>query len=296
MTAETSQTLDRGLRVLKLLADTDHGLTVTELAAKLGVNRTVVYRLLATLEQHALVRRDLGGRARVGLGVLRLAHQVHPLLREAALPALRSLAEDIGATAHLTLVDGTRGAGRRRGRADLDRLPRGLPHRLPAPAGPGRGGPGDPGRPRHAADTGREPLGALRGRPPSGHAPEDGREGGQEPRTTTGGRQWCGRHRARSPRALATDQVRVRAHHGELEAGASGAAAPLLGVPGVEGSVGVVMLCGRVPERVGPRVVRRHGGRTRCADGPRPRCRSTGSRAASGGPARSGWAGPGRVK
>ncbi|SCD86135.1 IclR helix-turn-helix domain-containing protein, partial [Streptomyces sp. DvalAA-14] len=107
MTAETSQTLDRGLRVLKLLADTDHGLTVTELAAKLGVNRTVVYRLLATLEQHSLVRRDLGGRARVGLGVLGLAHQVHPLLREAALPALRSLAEDIGATAHLTLVDGT---------------------------------------------------------------------------------------------------------------------------------------------------------------------------------------------
>ncbi|MFE4399493.1 helix-turn-helix domain-containing protein, partial [Kitasatospora sp. NPDC056808] len=42
MTAETSQTLDRGLRVLKLLADTDHGLTVTELSNKLGVNRTVV--------------------------------------------------------------------------------------------------------------------------------------------------------------------------------------------------------------------------------------------------------------
>ncbi|QUW91639.1 HTH-type transcriptional regulator KipR [Streptomyces sp. V17-9] len=106
MTAETSQTLDRGLRVLKLLADTDHGLTVTELSHKLGVNRTVVYRLLATLEQHALVRRDLGGRARVGLGVLGLGRQVHPLVREAAMPALRALAEDIGATAHLTLVDG----------------------------------------------------------------------------------------------------------------------------------------------------------------------------------------------
>jgi DNA-binding IclR family transcriptional regulator len=104
--AETSQTLDRGLKVLKLLADTDHGLTVTELATRLGVNRTVVYRLLATLEQHTLVRRDLGGRARVGLGVLGLTHQVHPLLREAALPGLRSLAEDTGATAHLTVVDG----------------------------------------------------------------------------------------------------------------------------------------------------------------------------------------------
>ena len=42
--------------------------------------------------------------------------------------------------------------------------------------------------------------------------------------------------------------------HGELEAGASGAAAPLLGVTGVEGSVGVVMLTDTVPERVCPRV------------------------------------------
>lgn len=106
MTAETSQTLDRGVRVLKLLADSECGLTVTELAARLAVNRTVVYRLLATLEQHGLVRRDIGGRARIGLGVLRLAHRVHPLLREAALPSLRRLAEDLGATAHLTMVDG----------------------------------------------------------------------------------------------------------------------------------------------------------------------------------------------
>jgi hypothetical protein len=54
---------------------------------------------------------------------------------------------------------------------------------------------------------------------------------------------------------LATDRVRYVLTHGELEAGASGAAAPLLGVPGVEGSVGVVMLAEAVPERVGPRVV-----------------------------------------
>ena len=65
------------------------------------------YRANSMQEALDLVRRDLGGRARVGLGVLGLAHQVHPLLREAALPALRSLAEEIGATAHLTLVDGS---------------------------------------------------------------------------------------------------------------------------------------------------------------------------------------------
>ncbi|KES07173.1 IclR family transcriptional regulator [Streptomyces toyocaensis] len=201
MTAETSQTLDRGLRVLKLLADTDHGLTVTELSHKLGVNRTVVYRLLATLEQHALVRRDLGGRARVGLGVLRLGRQVHPLVREAAMPALRSLAEDIGATAHLTLVDGAEAL------AVAVVEPSWTDYHVAYRAGF-----------RHPLDRGA-----------AGKAILSARQGAGEPGYTL--------------------------TRGELEAGACGAAAPLLGVTGVEGSVGVVMLADVVPERVGTRVM-----------------------------------------
>ena len=46
---------------------------------------------------------------RLGLGVLRLARRVQPLLREAAIPALRRLAEDLGATAHLTVAEGPEG-------------------------------------------------------------------------------------------------------------------------------------------------------------------------------------------
>ncbi len=106
MTAETSQTLDRGLRVLRVLADTPSGLTVTALAASIGVNRTVVYRLVATLEQHGLARRDASGRLHVGLGVLALARGLHPVLRELATPVLRDLAEEVGSTAHLTVADG----------------------------------------------------------------------------------------------------------------------------------------------------------------------------------------------
>ncbi|WP_016908430.1 IclR family transcriptional regulator [Streptomyces xiaopingdaonensis] len=204
MTAETSQTLDRGLRVLKLLADTDHGLTVTELSGKLGVNRTVVYRLLATLEQHALVRRDLGGRARVGLGVLRLGRQVHPLVREAALPALRELAEDIGATAHLTLVDGTEAL------AVAVVEPSWTDYHVAYRTGF-----------RHPLQRGAAGRAILAGRGP-----------GDDP-----------------------DRQFVLTH-GELEAGASGAAAPVRGVGGIEGSVGVVMLSEAVSEEIGERVVR----------------------------------------
>ncbi len=106
MAAETSQTLDRGLRVLSVLARSTSGFTVTDLAAEMGVNRTVLYRLVATLEQHNLVRRDAQGRLHAGLGVLALARGVHPVLRDLALPVLRRLAEEVGATAHLTLADG----------------------------------------------------------------------------------------------------------------------------------------------------------------------------------------------
>jgi DNA-binding IclR family transcriptional regulator len=103
---ETSRALDRGLRTLTLLAATPGGFTVTELAAALGTSRPALYRLLATLGQHGMARRAADGRVRLGLGVLQLAQGVQPLLRDAALPVLRDLAEEVGATAHLTVVDG----------------------------------------------------------------------------------------------------------------------------------------------------------------------------------------------
>ena len=103
---ETSQTLDRGIRVLTALADATSGLTVAQLAERVGAPRTAGYRLVATLEAHGLARRDPDGRVHLGVGVLRLAARVHPLLREAATPPLRRLAEAVGATAHLTVAEG----------------------------------------------------------------------------------------------------------------------------------------------------------------------------------------------
>src|SRR5688500_2061989 len=43
---------------------------------------------------------------RLGAGVLQLARRAQPLIAEAARPALRRLAEDVGATAHLTVAEG----------------------------------------------------------------------------------------------------------------------------------------------------------------------------------------------
>jgi DNA-binding IclR family transcriptional regulator len=103
---ETAQTLDRGLRLLHLVADSPAGLTMTEAATALGVGRAVVYRLVATLTEHGMIRRDRAGRLRLGAGLLHLARRAQPLVADAALPALRRLAETVGATAHLTIADG----------------------------------------------------------------------------------------------------------------------------------------------------------------------------------------------
>ncbi|WP_338091267.1 IclR family transcriptional regulator [Planosporangium flavigriseum] len=106
MSSETAQTLDRGLRLLQLVAEAPAGLTVTEAAAHLGVSRAVVYRLATTLGEHGMIRRDSAGRLRLGAGVLHLARRAQPLVADAALPALRRLAEQVGATAHLTVAEG----------------------------------------------------------------------------------------------------------------------------------------------------------------------------------------------
>jgi DNA-binding IclR family transcriptional regulator len=106
---ETAQTLDRGLRLLHLVAETPAGVSVTQAATHLGVGRAVIYRLASTLAEHALLRRDRAGRLRLGIGVLQLARRAQPLLAEAARPALRRLAEEVGATAHLTVADGAEG-------------------------------------------------------------------------------------------------------------------------------------------------------------------------------------------
>ncbi|MFV2099571.1 IclR family transcriptional regulator [Micromonospora sp. LOL_024] len=106
---EASQTLDRGLRLLRLVAEAPGGLTVTEAANRLGIGRAAVYRLVGPLVGHGMLRRDADGRLRLGTGVLHLARRAQPLLADGALPALRRLAEQAGATAHLTVVEGGEG-------------------------------------------------------------------------------------------------------------------------------------------------------------------------------------------
>ena len=208
MAAETSQTLDRGLQVLEAVAGAPDGLTVTELAATLGIGRTVVYRLVVTLGQHAFLRRSADGRCRLGLGVLAMGRQVQPVVRDTAVPALRLLADAVNATAILTVVDGQEAQA-----AVVVEPSRSDVHVASRPGSR---------QPLENSAAGRAILAAR----------------------TTAGRPLD------PPWVVAT---------GDGPQGAYGIAVPVLGVPGLEASVGVLALRELNESDVGPRVARAAG-------------------------------------
>ena len=106
MAAETAQTLDRGLRILALVAGSESRFTINEIAESLGISRTVAYRLIVTLEEHDLLHRDDQGRIGAGFGMMAFRNAYLPELKSRATPALTRLADASGATAHLTIADG----------------------------------------------------------------------------------------------------------------------------------------------------------------------------------------------
>jgi DNA-binding IclR family transcriptional regulator len=101
-----SQTLERGLRVLRVLADHPDGLSVSELAGALDTHRAGIYRLLGPLVDQRLAVRGEDGRYVLGAGLIELASRVRPRLQEVAIPELRRLADALGATTALTVRDG----------------------------------------------------------------------------------------------------------------------------------------------------------------------------------------------
>jgi DNA-binding IclR family transcriptional regulator len=100
-----SQTLDRGLRILDVLAAADVPLSIGEVAAAIGVHRSVAYRLVRTLEDRGLVIRDDAGALRIGPHVATLARSVAADLQTAAAPVLRELADTLSMTAFLVVLD-----------------------------------------------------------------------------------------------------------------------------------------------------------------------------------------------
>ncbi|MBS0023406.1 IclR family transcriptional regulator [Microbacterium paraoxydans] len=105
--APASQTLSRGIRILEVLSDARTPLTIDEIAARLDVHRSIAYRLLRTLEDHRLVTRDASGAVALGARMAALAAGVAHDLQAEALPELTAIANELGMTCFLAVLDGT---------------------------------------------------------------------------------------------------------------------------------------------------------------------------------------------
>ncbi|WP_295010310.1 IclR family transcriptional regulator [uncultured Microbacterium sp.] len=104
--APASQTLSRGIRILEILAEARGSLSIDDIAARLDVHRSIAYRLLRTLEDHGLVDRDRAGLVALGARMAALAAGVAHDLQSEALPELTSVANDLGMTCFLVVLDG----------------------------------------------------------------------------------------------------------------------------------------------------------------------------------------------
>lgn len=105
-TSPASQTLSRGIRILEVLADAHGALSIDELSTHLGVHRSIAYRLLRTLEDHGLVSRDAAGAVSLGARMAALAAGVAHDLQAEALPELTAIANELGMTCFLAVLDG----------------------------------------------------------------------------------------------------------------------------------------------------------------------------------------------
>lgn len=101
--------LERGLRLLGEFSARDRVLSAADLARRLSVPRSTVFRLLATLEATGYVERADGGREyRLGLAVLRLGFDYLASLELTELggPLLNKLRDDIEYPCNLVVRDG----------------------------------------------------------------------------------------------------------------------------------------------------------------------------------------------
>lgn len=104
---QPSQSLDRALRLLKILADHD-GLTLSDLAAHAGLPVATAHRLVTTLAAHGLVEPGAAAQTwSIGLEALRIGMAFRRRNNLALLgrPYMQALMERTGETVNLALLD-----------------------------------------------------------------------------------------------------------------------------------------------------------------------------------------------
>ncbi|MCY8234471.1 IclR family transcriptional regulator [Priestia endophytica] len=105
----SANALTRGLEIIKLFNEEQPSLSLSEIAKHLGVSRTVPYRLLFTLQNLGYLAQDENTkRYSLTPKVLELGFSYLNSLKfpEIAQPYMETLRDEIGASCHLSILDG----------------------------------------------------------------------------------------------------------------------------------------------------------------------------------------------
>jgi DNA-binding IclR family transcriptional regulator len=103
------QVLDRTIGVLQAVADSETDLPAADIARQLGLHKSTVHRLLVVLESYRLIKKGPEGAYGLGTRLIELGECAIARLKlsEYAEPHLRTLAEQTGEGAHVTILNGT---------------------------------------------------------------------------------------------------------------------------------------------------------------------------------------------
>jgi DNA-binding IclR family transcriptional regulator/sugar lactone lactonase YvrE len=108
-TGDGTGALEKALDVLQAVGATPNGISQTQLAAQVQLPRTTMYRILATLVERGMIRRDPTRKVyRLGFNYLEMVRNAYlePDLVAAASAELRALRDLTGETSYLAVLDG----------------------------------------------------------------------------------------------------------------------------------------------------------------------------------------------
>jgi IclR family transcriptional regulator, KDG regulon repressor len=104
-----STSVDRTIAILEAVGARAAGMSNAEISRKLRIPKSSASYILRALERHGYLRRDGGGKYRLGLKVLNLGRGALSGVdvRQVAQPIMRALVEHVHITSHLAILDGT---------------------------------------------------------------------------------------------------------------------------------------------------------------------------------------------
>jgi DNA-binding IclR family transcriptional regulator len=100
--------LEKGFTIIELLSEFPRGLTITEMAGKLGLSVSEIFRVIMVMERLSWLKRHPGDRFRVTLKLIEMGFKATPVddLVQTAAPFMRDLTHRIEQSCHLAVRNG----------------------------------------------------------------------------------------------------------------------------------------------------------------------------------------------